>query len=104
MAALNIYRLQAELFHHMSNPTRLKILLILVDYPTSVKEIIILTGLPQSIVSKHLMVLKKSNLVISQRRGLENIYSVANPKIGEMCNLLQVMISEQFTERAKTFL
>ena len=98
-----IYELQAELCHSMSHPTRIQILHILFEGPKNVSEIADSTGLGQSTVSRHLAVLKRNHLVLAQRHGQEIIYTVANPKIIEVCNLMRGVISEQATERSKMF-
>lgn len=99
-----IYDLQAELCHSMSNPARIQILHLLFEEPKKVGDIALLSGLGQSAVSRHLAILKRNGIVTSQRHGQEIIYSVANPKIIEVCNLMRGVISEQLNERSKMIL
>ena len=95
-----IYTLQAELCHSMSQPARLQILHALFEGAKNVNEIAALTGLGQSVVSRHLAILKHNSIVTSTRNGQENIYKVANPKIIEVCNLMRIVLLEQISERS----
>jgi len=95
-----IYMLQAELCHAMSHPTRIQILHVLFEGPKNVSEIANITWIGQSTISRHLAILKRSNLVITERHGQEMIYSVANPKIIEVCNLMRGVISEQLIKQS----
>lgn len=95
-----IYNMQAELCHSMSQPARLQILHALFEGAKNVGEISNLTGLGQSVVSRHLAILKNNGIVTSTRSGQEVFYKVANPKIIEVCNLMRTVLLEQITERS----
>lgn len=69
MTDLIIFKLQAELCQSMSQPGRLQILHALFDGPKNDGEIVKLTGLSQTTVSKHLSILKNKNMVLSHRQG-----------------------------------
>jgi ArsR family transcriptional regulator, virulence genes transcriptional regulator len=96
-----IFNLQAELCHSLSQPARLQILHFLFEGPKNVGDIARLTGLGQSTVSRHLAILKQNGVVLSQRQGREILYSIANPKIIKVCNLMREVLSEQIAERSK---
>jgi ArsR family transcriptional regulator, virulence genes transcriptional regulator len=100
MNNISIYDLQADLCRAMSHAGRQKILHILFDGKKRVTDIINLTGLSQSAVSRHLTVLKNNGIVIPQRHGQEVFYTIANPKIIEVCNLMRAVLSEQYTQNS----
>lgn len=96
-----VYDLQAMFCQSMSHPARQKIIHILFEGPKSVGEIAQLIGLGQSNVSRHLAILRRSGVVISERRGQENYYWVASPKIIEVCSLMRIVLSEQASEKSE---
>jgi ArsR family transcriptional regulator, virulence genes transcriptional regulator len=85
----------------MSHPMRLQIIHLLFEGRKNVGDIVGLLGQGQSCVSRHLAILRHSGLVIAERHGQEIFYSVANPKIIEVCALMRVVLSEQIAERSK---
>jgi DNA-binding transcriptional ArsR family regulator len=64
-----IYDLQAELCHSMNNPVRLQILHLLFEGSKNVGDIVLLLGLGQSSVSRHLAVLRRSGIVTAEWQG-----------------------------------
>jgi ArsR family transcriptional regulator, virulence genes transcriptional regulator len=99
-----IYQMQSELCQCMSQPARLQLLHLLFEGPKNVGEISKLTGLGQATVSRNLGILRGKGIVLTERRGQEIFYRVANPKMVEVCNLMREVLSEQITERSKMFL
>ena len=63
----------------ISDPTRLRILLLLGDESLSVAELQQILGMGQSRISTQLSQLKKEGLVTDQRSGKNNIYSAQVP-------------------------
>ncbi len=63
----------------ISDPTRLRILLLLSEEPLSVAELQQILGMGQSRISTQLSQLKKETLVTDQRSGKNNIYSAQIP-------------------------
>lgn len=63
----------------ISDPTRLRILLLLGDESLSVAELQQILGMGQSRISTQLSQLKKEGLVTDQRSGKNNIYSAVIP-------------------------
>lgn len=63
----------------ISDPTRLRILLLLGEESLSVAELQQILGMGQSRISTQLSLLKKEGLVIDQRSGKNNIYSAQVP-------------------------
>jgi ArsR family transcriptional regulator len=71
----------------ISDPTRLRILLLLGEESLSVAELQQILGMGQSRISTQLSQLKKESLVTDQRSGKNNIYSAHIP--AELANIMQ---------------
>jgi DNA-binding transcriptional ArsR family regulator len=99
----------AEYFQALAEPTRLKLLHALQDGEKRVGELTDITGCTQANVSKHLSLLAKIGLVRREARGTSVYYTVADPSIYSMCELVcgqvatklktEVEVSGLFTPR-----
>ena len=67
----------AELFSALADPTRVRLLLRLMEDEASVGQLVADLGLPQSTVSRHLGVLRSRRLVTPDRRGARVHYRVS---------------------------
>ena len=74
----------AGVFHLMGDPSRLSILVAVLDGPLAVVEIAAVTGLSGSLVSHHLRLLRAGRLVRAERRGKQVFYSAADEHIRDM--------------------
>ncbi len=66
----------AEVFHLMGDPSRLGILMLVMDDAHSVGEIAAATGHSLSLVSHHLRLLRARRLVRAERRGKQVFYTL----------------------------
>lgn len=71
----------ASLLKAIAHPLRLSMLRALIDAPCCVHELVDATGATQPLVSQHLRVLRSADLVTSDRRGREVVYSLADDHI-----------------------
>ena len=62
----------------LGDESRFKIVQSLIDCSKNVTEIMNLTGIPQSLLSHHLTVLKKSGLIDSVKVGNTQVYSITS--------------------------
>jgi len=76
--------LKADLLKALGQPTRLKILELLVDGERCVCEIFPAIGGEQSNVSKHLGFLRSQGIVIADRRGMRVFYRLADRRIAKL--------------------
>ncbi len=67
----------------MSNPIRLKILIIISRNKVCVKDIISSVGSTQSYISRHLRILRDLDIVTAEREGGRTFYRIINPAIAE---------------------
>jgi DNA-binding transcriptional ArsR family regulator len=68
----------AETFHVLGDPTRLKILYLLMKRPCCVRDLAILVGVSESAISHQLRLLKDRHLVKSRREGTTIYYSLSD--------------------------
>jgi ArsR family transcriptional regulator len=61
----------------------------------SVGQLVSNLDLPQANVSQHLAILRERGIVTARREGTSVYYSLANPKIGQACDLVQEVLADQ---------
>ncbi|GAA2789128.1 metalloregulator ArsR/SmtB family transcription factor [Mycolicibacterium pallens] len=78
-----LYEIKANLFKALAHPARIRILEILSagDEPTPVSEILAATDIEPTLLSQHLAVLKRHDVVSSERVGNAVYYRLAHPSI-----------------------
>jgi DNA-binding transcriptional ArsR family regulator len=92
---LELFRLQAEVCKTMADVKRLMIIHELRDGEKPVGQLVSELGLPQANVSQHLAILRERGIVSTRREGTSIYYSMASPKIGQACDLVQEVIADQ---------
>src|SRR3989338_4885640 len=96
-----IYKIHAEMCKMFSNPTRLEILNLLSNKEMSVTELIQKTKLSQANVSQHLSIMKSKGTVISDRKGKNIYYKLANPKIIDAFDIIKEVLTERLKKNGK---
>jgi len=82
----------AELFSALSNENRLKVFLVIMKMePVCVCDLVKITGLPQSSVSRALSFLRLFKLVIPKREGTRVCYMLdrTNPLVKSLLNFFE---------------
>jgi len=92
---IEVFQRQAGLCKSLSDPKRLRIIHELRQGERSVGEIAEMLGLKQSNTSQHLAVLRKAGIVVARRENSSVYYSLANPRIGEACDLVREVLIDQ---------
>ncbi|MDF1685193.1 MAG: ArsR family transcriptional regulator [Parvibaculaceae bacterium] len=82
--------LLAEMFKMLGDPSRLRILLTIMDAPIHVGDIAQRTGLSPSLVSHHLRLLRAARFVKAERHGRHMAYQLHDHHI---TSILQDMAS-----------
>ena len=85
--------LTAKYFRALGDPTRLRILKLLMTGPLTVSELIRILGVPQSNVSNHLACLRWCGFVSSENRGKWTHYSVSDPQIRAIVEAGRALVS-----------
>ncbi|WP_345941380.1 metalloregulator ArsR/SmtB family transcription factor [Nesterenkonia sp. E16_10] len=95
-------QVKANLFKGLSHPVRIRVLELLAEQPeVSVTDLLAETALEASHLSQHLAVLRRYDLVVSRRRGLQMFYSLAHPQVAELLAVAKALLQEilRSTER-----
>jgi ArsR family transcriptional regulator len=82
----------------MADSKRLMILHELREAEMSVGQLVSNLDLPQANVSQHLAILRERGIVTARREGTSVYYSLANPKIGQACDLVQEVLADQLAQ------
>lgn len=85
----------AEHFRALGEPTRLILLNALRDGERSVSELVEATGLGQANTSRHLSLLHSLDFVNRRRDGVNVLYSLADPRVFELCDLMCGRMGEE---------
>jgi DNA-binding transcriptional ArsR family regulator len=94
----------AERFRVLSDATRLRILrLLLLDGPLNVGEIVERLDMSQANASKHLRTLHEAGVVDREARGTAAYYSVVDPTVTQLCDVVCGRLREQAERQAKAF-
>jgi len=87
--------LAAKFFRGLGDPTRIKILQILLEEgDKNVTELVDLLDSPQGRVSSHLACLRGCGYAMSYRRGKNVYYTVGDPRIRDLLQLAQKILSD----------
>jgi DNA-binding transcriptional ArsR family regulator len=78
----------ARRFRALGEPTRLRILQALEDGEKPVSDIVGILEASQPNISKHLKALCQEGLVNRRRDGLNICYSIADPMVFKLCDLI----------------
>jgi ArsR family transcriptional regulator, cadmium/lead-responsive transcriptional repressor len=92
--------LLARVFAGISEPTRLHILLVLLEGERNVSELVSVVGTSQGRVSMHLQCLRWCGFVESERRGKYVYYRVRDGRVRELIALAQALATSYHQELA----
>ncbi len=89
-----VRQMKADLLKALGQPTRLKILELLVQGERCVCEIFPAIDEEQSNISKHLSFLRSQGIVIADRRGMRVFYRLADPRIVKLLEDAEACLKE----------
>ncbi|MCO7224159.1 helix-turn-helix transcriptional regulator [Pleionea sp. CnH1-48] len=98
MPSMN-YQETSQFFKALSEPVRVKLLLLLSLTPTlCVCDLVEICDLPQSVVSRHLAYLRKHNLLCSAKRGLWVFYELntQHPLLSQILTICRSQCTDVF--------
>src|ERR1700692_521973 len=85
----SLRRFKADIFQALAHPTRIAILELLSAGELPAGALIEKLGMEQANVSQHLSVLRAKQLVTNRKAGNQVFYSVRDPLIIEVLNLMR---------------
>lgn len=94
-------RLHADICSGLADPTRIAILYVLHEREANVTDLTERLGLPQSTVSRHLAVLRATNLVHTKRQGQNTFYHLTDPRVIAALDLLREVLHARVTRHAE---
>jgi len=80
--------LVAARFRALGDPSRLRLINILMQGEHSVQELVDASGLTQTNVSRHLALLRREGIVARYRDGNRAYYSIVDPNIEKLCSVV----------------
>ena len=89
-----VLELSAKFFRGLGDPTRLKILDILLDGEQSVSDLVRLLGIQQGRVSNHLACLKWCGYVTTTTKGRYAVYGIADKRVKQILRLSREMVAK----------
>ncbi len=96
-----ITQLHAEICGGLADPNRIMILYTLSQSPRNVTELCNELETPQSLVSRHLKVLRERGMVTTERRGTVVIYSLGDVRLIQALDLLRAVMRDNIAKRAE---
>ncbi len=94
----SLRRFKADIFQALAHPTRIAILELLSEGELSAGSLIEKLALEQANVSQHLAVLRAKQLVLTRRAGNQVFYSVRDPIIIQVLNLMRTYFHAHLKE------
>lgn len=92
--------LHRNLCYALSDPKRLQILYALNEQPYHVNALVEQLQQPQPTISRHLNILKKSNLVCSTRNGNMLVYELTDERLMKVLDAMRLLMSDLLNEQA----
>ena len=93
----------ARRFAVLAEPTRLRLLHLLFDGEKNVNALVELSGGTQANVSRHLQTLTHAHILERRKEGLQVFYSIADPSIFQLCELVCGSLEKQLEKQANAF-
>lgn len=96
-------QLVAARFKVLSDPMRLRILQVLETGESSVSALTEAVESTQPNVSKHLKTMQDAGLLARRQEGNTVFYSIADPTVFDLCEVVCSSLAERFTAHASVF-
>jgi ArsR family transcriptional regulator, cadmium/lead-responsive transcriptional repressor len=92
---------QARYFRVLGDPTRLRVLEVLLGGEHTVADLAAAIGAPRSRISNHLACLKWCRFVAARRQGRHVLYRVADPRVETLVTAAQSLTAERCDHLAR---
>ncbi|MCJ1676363.1 metalloregulator ArsR/SmtB family transcription factor [Streptomyces sp. APSN-46.1] len=88
-----LYQLKAEFFKTLGHPVRIRVLELLSVREHAVAELLPVVGVEAASLSQQLAVLRKANLVISRREGVNVYYRLTSDEVAQLLRVARSILS-----------
>jgi ArsR family transcriptional regulator len=95
--------LVARRFAVLAEPMRLRLIQALFDGEKSVNALVEATEGTQANISRHLQTLTQAHILGRRKEGLQVFYSIADPSIFKLCELVCGSLEKSLTKQADAF-
>lgn len=96
--SIPVHQAKAELFRTLGHPMRIRVLEILQERPTAVRDMLTELQVESSSLSQQLAVLRRAGLVASHREGATVVYSLGTPHVGQLLAAGRLILAEILSE------
>ncbi len=96
--------LYAKFFRGLGDPTRVKIVQLLLDQPRTVGELVSILGSPQGRISSHLGCLRWCGFVEGVREGRTVTYRVTDPRVRTLISTAHELLEDNAQRVASCFI
>lgn len=93
----------ARRFAVLAEPMRLRLVHALFEGEKSVNELVEAVSGTQANVSRHLQTLTQGHVLARRKEGLQVFYSIADPTIFKLCELVCGSLEKQLSKQAEAF-
>lgn len=95
--------LMAQRFKVLSDPLRLKLILMLMPGEQNVSALVKATGAHQANVSRQLSVLTRAGILKRRKDGLSVFYAISDRSVFDLCDLVCGAVSRFHEDQADAF-
>ncbi len=95
--------LVATRFRLLGDPSRLRLLNLLMRGESSVQDLVAASGLTQTNVSRHLGLLRHDGIVERNRHGNQALYRIMDPDIERLCDIVCGGLAQRHSQDAEAF-
>lgn len=90
----------AARFRALSEPTRLRLLNVLMQGDQTVGQLVEASGSGQANVSKHLALLRDAGMVAMRKEGMTTVCAISDPMVRELCEMMCSRLKEEMETKA----
>jgi ArsR family transcriptional regulator len=90
-------------FAVLSEPMRLRLIHALFEGEKNVNALVEEVGGTQANISRHLQTLAAASILSRRKQGLQVLYSIADPAIKKLCELVCDSLQDQLAKQAGAF-
>ena len=94
-----LYQAKAELFRTLGHPVRIRVLELLQDGPTAVRDLLAAIDVEPSNLSQQLAVLRRAGLVSATRAGASVTYALSTSDVADLLAAGRRILGAVLTDR-----
>lgn len=94
-----LYQAKAEFFRMLGHPVRIRVLELLQDGPTPVRDLLAAIEVERSNLSQQLAVLRRSGIVTATREGDTVVYALAGGDTADLMQAVRKILTELLADQ-----